>query len=125
MKKVFHIKDNIYHISYLIYVGSYKEKEAYLYKKYKAPKEEQKFNGGENELIAWPDGSFVNVIWLPRFDWTIDQQCALSHELIHAIFKTLHRIGIKFDVDNHESFTYYYEYLYGKILKEFLVFRKD
>ena len=83
-KKILKIHDEIYNAQYYIFIGTHKQKEAYLHKVFKLPKSDQKYTGGENFMISYPDSSFCNFIWVNGFEWKIGDIACIAHELLHA-----------------------------------------
>lgn len=64
------------------------------------------------------------VIWLGSFDWSIEDQTTLIHELQHFVIKTLRERGIEINEHTEEAYTYYFDYWMGKVYKYFSDLRK-
>jgi len=77
----------------------------------------EKKNGGST-----CESGHTFVIYIPKFIHDAESYSILNHELLHVNFFLFDYIGIKPDVDNHEAFTYFYDYLteqlYSKTFKE-------
>ena len=126
MRKVFKINDDVYNASFTLYVGKWNEFRGYIKKMYKYDVGAQIHNGGTSFALVESDGcGRINFVWLPEFNWTIEDMACVVHELTHAAIRIFHARGIKFTTHNHEHYAYYHDYLVGKFLKELLYFRKD
>jgi hypothetical protein len=55
------------------------------------------------------------LIWLRSFDWTVEDQGTLNHELDHFIYRTLRDRGIPLSADTEEVYTYYRGFWFRKI----------
>ncbi len=117
-EKDFKVYDEIYHQTIFLFIGSHKEKNKYLKKNFDLQEQNQKYNGGEASMIYFGDDDYISFIWLPEFTKSINSHCALTHEIQHCVFMIFNKIGIKFDHQNHEMFTYYFEYIYKEFLEQ-------
>ncbi len=84
---------------------------------------EQRNYGGETFMVERGSG-VMNVIWIPRLDFTATNYGAIVHELLHASFKTMEKVGFKFSYDNHEPINYYVGYLLVRVLEKLKKFYK-
>lgn len=60
------------------------------------------------------------VIWLKHFDWTIDDQASLIHELIHVVVRIWEANNIKFIPETQEFFAHSVDQLYSLIAAKLL-----
>ena len=57
-------------------------------------------------------------IYLKKFDWSIETQACLVHELNHFVDFVLDDSGIPLRIENTEVRAYYFEYLFTKCLTQ-------
>ena len=55
------------------------------------------------------------VIWLNHFDWTLDDQESLIHEIIHTVLRIWETNGIFFSLETQEFYAHSVGRLYGTI----------
>jgi hypothetical protein len=78
-------------------------------------------NGRPNNNIAAfsseieSDGPTEWIILIKRFDWTIDDQNTLIHEIVHTIIKIFDMNNMKVNMDTQEFFAHEVGELYGDI----------
>ncbi len=84
---------------------------------------EQHNYGGESFMIQ-RDNDFTNIVWIPRLDFTTINYGAIVHELLHASFRVMEKVGFKLDYNNCEPINYYLEYLLIKALEKLKGFYK-
>jgi len=65
------------------------------------------------KAFALSDGSYL--VWVEKFNWSIDCQGVLVHELLHIAFYVIGDRGIKIDSDEDEALAYYFEYLFNSV----------
>lgn len=62
------------------------------------------------------------IVFIPKFNNHSLYYSILQHELLHCTFFILNHVGVLYDIDNNEPFTYFLEYLtkqlYSKTFKE-------
>jgi hypothetical protein len=73
---------------------------------------------GFNQLIVKKVNGRINLVWIEKFDWTIDSQKVLAHELSHSTFRTLEEAGVLLDYKNQEAYCYLFDYIYGEALSK-------
>lgn len=70
-------------------------------------------------MISVKNGSVMGyVIWMPKFDFTIDEYVTLSHECIHAAGHILDDRGVVYNDDAKEALTYTCDSIYRFFLKK-------
>lgn len=57
----------------------------------------------------------IYVVYVPKFDWTIDDQATLIHELIHVITRVWNSNNIVFNNDTQEFFAHSVDKLWSNI----------
>lgn len=65
----------------------------------------------------------VCIIYVPKFQNKSNDYAILTHELLHCTFFILNYVNILYDIENHEAFTYFMDYLTGQLYKE--TFKED
>ena len=70
------------------------------------------------------DAPNVYLIWLNRFDWTLDDQDTLIHEVVHTVTRIWEANNIKFVPETQEFFAHSVGRLYAAIAAKILL-RKD
>ena len=58
------------------------------------------------------------VIWMPKFDFTIDEYVSLAHECIHTAAKILDDRGVTYYDDAKEALTYTFDAIYRFFLNK-------
>jgi hypothetical protein len=121
MKKYI-ITDEIYHQGFIMIVNcSEKQFNEHLKKKYNLKtdllKADGKFLVIERTNKKTKEYECRSFLWLQKFDWTIQGQCILVHELQHLCFNHLTTIGIKHEDSTDEAYSYYIAYLLEKCCK--------
>lgn len=61
------------------------------------------------------DKVLKRIIWVKHFDWSVESQATLAHELIHFTLSVLKDKQIPISIDNTEIIAYYFEYFYNLI----------
>ena len=59
-------------------------------------------------------GGHDYTIWMPSFEWTIDNQATLAHELIHVASGILDRRGVDISEGHREALAYLYSFFFYK-----------
>ena len=108
--------DEVYGVTLTVFIGS-----ANKYKAYVKRMEKRDY---KNELYDAKFDFFEDTkayIWMPEFDWTINDQATLMHELYHFVFHVMDSKSVKLCADSDEVFAYYFEFwvkiLYRALLK--------
>ena len=115
MKKLFKIKDEIYHFLLIVFIGSHEECDDFIKKNYNSdgigiPKTFSGYSVG----LESPDGrEIIQFIWYDAFPETLVDWVGLSHEVNHMTFKVLKEVG----VDDEEAHCYYHDYILKKVLR--------
>lgn len=86
------------------------EFEKWVLKNYGIDVEVGKKACGEFVLADGKDGGFSLLVWMPGFDWTVDSQQVLAHELIHVVHTILKKRGVDGGEGVGEAFAYLYSY---------------
>jgi hypothetical protein len=117
-KKVeyFAIEDEIYHKTFHLLVNVKKEKfKNWLIEVHgelsEATKEQFK---DSKAMMVWEYAPYY-YLWIEKFDWSIEDQGVLVHELSHFADYVLNNAGISIGIENTEVKSYYLEYLFKKI----------
>jgi hypothetical protein len=63
-----------------------------------------------------PDLVVGHVIWIKNFDWSVEAQGTLAHELFHLVMYLLHSRGVSWSPSSDEAFAYYYGWWLRKML---------
>ena len=114
--KTYKVKDEMYKHDIDIVIGTDDDLHKYLYKHYDATTREVEGNCDARYLqVTSDEGRLGSVLWLRDFDWSIEQQAILAHELLHHLFITFEHIGIKYSREGEEAFTYYYQHIFEKV----------
>ena len=74
---------------------------------------------GSNGLFTWHEDSNTYIIWLPRVPDTIAWEGVLLHEINHAVFYLLDKLGMEHTAASDEAYSYLSEYLYIEIMTKF------
>jgi hypothetical protein len=59
---------------------------------------------------------YAPIIWIPSFEWSVQDIGVVDHELLHATFYILNYVGIHHGEDSEEAFTYLFENLSNQSL---------
>jgi hypothetical protein len=74
---------------------------------------------GSNGLFTWNEDSNTYIIWLPQEPDTIKGEAVLLHEINHAVFYLLYKLGMEHTIASDEAYSYLSEYLYVEIMTKF------
>lgn len=64
--------------------------------------------------VIWDYAPFYYV-WIEEFNWSVEQQGVLVHELSHFVDFVLTNAGISIGHENTEVRAYYLEYIFNKV----------
>lgn len=111
------IKDEIYHANIRI-MACCDENEVADYFKKTYSVECGMNDAGARVFTLRNEKKRLDVIYLiiPIFDWTIQQQALLVHELFHITYIVLSAVGIKLSDDSDEAYAYYLQYLTTQVV---------
>jgi len=119
MKKLYKVNDSMYCIEVLLFIGTYKESEAYLKRGYGIGMGTQEFYSGCSMYLQDIKTKLAfNYIWMPEFTWTINNYVTLSHECLHCAMNTMKLCNIPVAHDNHESLAYLHGFYFGELMNE-------
>lgn len=102
------IKVEIYHTEVWFFISPKRDKVDEFCRKYNIPK----INGSAIGATFVGNDTHV-VIWVK----SLKDFSTLAHEITHACFTILCRVGIDVDCNNHEALTYLQSFLIDKVLK--------
>ena len=118
------IVSELYGLKTVLIIGSYKSYQDYINKRFGLNDEvEQKYFGGETQTLE-SSKEYVSVIWLPRFNASVDSYGTLAHECLHVAIRAMDRLGIPIREDNQEPIAYYFEFLFTELLSRLIKNRK-
>lgn len=116
----FGIEDEIYGKTFHLFVNVPRKK----FKNWLIKSHKQKMTRSvKNALISakamciWDYHPFY-YLWIEKFDWSIEHQCVLVHEISHHVDWVLSGAGIALNWNNSEVRAYYLEYLMRKCYTE-------
>lgn len=110
--KVIKIPDRKYYRKiYLIKDFTFEEMKKYFQKKYPKAEDLYHHNGDYHFFSVINDQEGVEdfYVCVKNFNWRIPDLGLLSHEVLHLVFLSLQRIGIKYSENSEEAFTYYFD----------------
>jgi len=95
----------------LVYVGSWAQFRAYLKCRNSVDVGEQQFGGGYHARMYCAETcDAYSAIWLPKPPLaTLEGLRVLSHELLHAAFGILDRVGVPMGFEHQEALCYLHE----------------
>ena len=121
MKKFYKITDDIYGKKFLLCICGAGEmrkkikKDLPLFDKL----DEIATHGAQCLTITDPDSRVWRYIWIEKFNWTVEDQVLLSHEILHYVMQIMREVGIQYywqdENINEEAFTYYFQYILFKV----------
>jgi len=111
----------IYNANIFLFIGSHKDYQKHLEKKYNLDQEKDEHRQGEFCHLTSDDGFNIYFIWIRRFNWLTSDYSALAHECIHASYSILNNVGIEVSSHNHEALTYLFDSIYSIFIKKLLV----
>jgi hypothetical protein len=68
-------------------------------------------------MVVWDYAPYYYV-WIEEFNWTIEHQAVLVHELSHFVDFVLSNAGISIGRGNTEVRAYYLEYVFTKVYEQ-------
>lgn len=75
------------------------------------------FWNGANKGFCYQFKGGQLLIVLPELPNTIERLGTLNHEILHAVFFILKKVGVVYSSESEESYTYLYGYLTEKIYR--------
>lgn len=117
--KYFEIEDDIYRENFHLFVNVPR-------KQFKNWLIEVHGELSEDTIIAFDDAKAMMVwqyspyyyLWIEEFNWSIEHQGVLIHELSHFVDKVLSNAGISIGIKNTEVRAYYLEYIFMKVYSQ-------
>jgi hypothetical protein len=114
--KKYKFKTTMFPTTLEIYVGDEQEFLEEVQNKYKT-----KFNI-LSECFGryyYPTEKSPHIIWIRIFDWTIEAQAIMIHELQHFVFKRLNDVGMFLDESSEEAYTYTFQEIFIQVWDKF------
>lgn len=125
--KILCIHDDIYHINFNLVINCTQAEFIDNLERYH--NDHKEFNRAELEKAIGTSAGCVYwdlrphyYMWIKNFDWTIDDQAVVVHEINHQVDFVFDNAGIPIRVENTEVRAYYFEYLFKQVwraLKEY------
>lgn len=75
------------------------------------------FWSGSNKGFCYQFKGGQILIVLPELPDAIEKLGTLNHEILHAVFFILKKVGVVYSIESEESYTYLYGYLTEKIYR--------
>ena len=133
MAKAFEVHIPIYKKYMYVLVGTPKEGVAALKERYEIEDRHaetliehlEKHSEGSNGLFTYDEYSNIYIIWLPLVPDTIGWEGVLLHEINHAVFYMLDKLGMEHTAASDEAYSYLSEYLYVEIMTKFEECKED
>lgn len=117
--KIINIKDEIYHGNIILILASREEISKVVKSRWIYEYVPELHHDAESFDIQGKKSGFISyIIWMKSFDWTLDDQSTLVHEIFHTVSRILTDRGVKFDPENTEPFVYYFDWVFGKLWNE-------
>jgi hypothetical protein len=117
--KQYKIKCPLSLITIEIYVGTIEEFIEMMETKYKIYEKQKNINkySGLAKFIENGHES-RGIVWLEKFENTIEDIRVLSHEILHIAFNLYDYMNAIIDNTNQEAFIYFYERLFEQALEK-------
>lgn len=114
--KEYKIKDQMYNIDIRILISGDNTAVAdYISRKYNSKLEHNNACALHFTLKA-KGKSDIEYIWIEKFDWSIENQGTLAHEILHLTFSVMDSLGIKYQREvSEEAYTYYFEHIFKQV----------
>jgi hypothetical protein len=112
-------KLDIYFDDVILFIGSHDEVETYIEKDYKVKNSlnQNPYVTAESfEIVSNGGDLYVNVIYMPFFNFSIDDYDSLVHECVHAGFKVCKRHDLPVSAENNENLAYIASHLFSRFL---------
>ena len=61
-------------------------------------------------------GEIQRFLWITNFEWSINEQGLLVHEVYHLCMSVLENIGIEYCEKSEEAYAYYLQHIYSQCL---------
>ena len=112
------IDDEIYHKNFHLFVNVPKAMfKTWLLEVHEKEGMSEKLSASFEDakaMVVWDYAPYYYV-WIEEFNWTIEHQAVLVHELSHFVDFVLTNAGISIGVENSEVRAYYFEYIFTKV----------
>lgn len=113
-----------YGLKNVLLIGAYSDYRRYVKKRFDIDDKSEQMNfGGETQTLE-NSKEYVSVIWLPRYDFSVNSFGTLAHECLHVAIRAMNRLGIPVTEDNQEPIAYYLDFLVVGFLTKLLKNRK-
>ena len=116
--KIYTIKDPIYNQSFLLCIGKKEDFDNRIERLYGVERDTRKLDGARFTLFNEQQDKSVQYVWVKSFDWSIQDQALLAHELLHQAMRALNDCGVQIKngiEETNEEFVYYFEYLFKQV----------
>lgn len=117
----FAIEDEIYHKNFHLFVNvpriMFKTWLLEVHEKEGMLDDLKEKLGDANGAVVWDYAPFYYV-WVEKFDWSIEDQGVLVHELSHFVDFVLTNAGISIGKKNTEVRAYYLEYIFKRVYEK-------
>jgi len=123
VNKVIHLTDTVYGTPVSIFIGDREAYAKYCYKEFRVKDIPRCGYSGEynmfenNNVVPF---HFVAVIWMARFNFSIQSYEILAHEIIHCAWGILDVSNVKVTAKNHEALAYLFSGLYKQAMEKLL-----
>ena len=107
----FEIEDEIYHKNFHLVVNVSKKR----FEKWVSKYHKDKIVLHDSKAAVLWDYDPYYYVWLESFDWSIEDQGVMVHELNHFVDFVLSNAGISIGKKNTEVRAYYFEYIFKKV----------
>lgn len=114
---VYKIPDHVYAAKIFVVCGSPEYYSDYMLRIHKRKEEVIKGAVGHHLRFENKKCEDVHIIWMPRFKGKTHELQAAAHETFHCAYDILHRRGMTVTKSSEEAFAYYFDYLYGELLR--------
>jgi hypothetical protein len=112
--KIINTYDKLYHSDIYLFLaprdaitGIFKRKWDFEY----TPKSHHKAESFSIETSGW----IRYIIWMDGFNWTVDDQRTLVHEIFHTVARVMNDRGVIYSPDNTEPYAYYFDMVFAEL----------
>ena len=108
----------ILHRETFVLIGSQKDKEAYLKKRFGDALEgetEHELAGGA-QFILVHGRKDIEFLWMPSHKLDDQNLALLAHEVLHLTCHRMRDLGVELNKGSEETFTHYFQYYFVNLL---------
>ena len=118
-KQYYTYYNDTYGATCYLYIGSGESFCEWLDKKFDCDENPMEYTyAGLSLTLGMKDGSKIHIIWMPKYDFSIEDYVTLSHESLHTAIRIMQNRGCEsIGKGSNEELTYFHDSIYRAFLR--------